>query len=225
MKPIHLTMSAFGCYADKCDVPFQKLGAEGLYLITGDTGAGKTMIFDAITFALYGKASGDIREPIMLRSKYALPEAETYVEFTFQYHDKIYKVKRNPSYERPKQRGEGMTTKNADAELHFPDGRVVTRTTDVDNEIIAILGIKRDEFTQMAMIAQGEFRKVLHARTDERIEIFRKIFYTDMYKLFQDTVKADTGKLAVEIKEYRQSHNHWLNSILIDESDSDGLAF
>jgi len=102
MRPLHLTMSAFGCYAGKCDLSFQDFGMEGLYLITGDTGAGKTMIFDAITFALYGEASGDNREPIMLRSKYALPETETYVEFAFQYHDKVYKVKRNPAYDRLK---------------------------------------------------------------------------------------------------------------------------
>lgn len=162
MRPLHLTMSAFGCYSDKCDLPFQNLGADGLYLITGDTGAGKTMIFDAITFALYGETSGDTREAIMLRSKYALPESETYVEFTFLYHEKTYRVKRNPSYDRPKQRGEGITTKAADAELHLPDGRVVAKLKDVNAEIESILGINRDQFVQIAMIAQGEFKKVLH---------------------------------------------------------------
>ena len=109
MRPLKLTMSAFGCYADKQTVDFETLGNEGLYLITGDTGAGKTTIFDAITFALYGETSGDNRKADMLRSKYAQANAETYVELSFQYHDKVYYVKRNPTYVRAKQRGEGTT--------------------------------------------------------------------------------------------------------------------
>lgn len=221
MRPLHLTMSAFGCYASKCDLPFRDLGAEGLYLITGDTGAGKTMIFDAITFALYGETSSSItssdvktgREPSMLRSKYALPETETYVEFTFSYHDKTYKVKRSPSYDRPKQKGEGTTTKNADAELHLPDGRVVAKLKEVNAEIEAILGISREQFIQIAMIAQGEFKKVLHAKTDDRIEIFRRIFYTDGYKKFQDKVKADANALRSKIDGQRRDYTFWVESI------------
>lgn len=224
MRPLHLTISAFGCYANKCDLPLQNLGTEGLYLITGDTGAGKTMIFDAITFALYGETSGDIREPVMLRSKYALPETETYVEFTFLYHDKIYKVKRNPSYDRPKQRGEGTTTKAADAELYLPDGRVVAKLKDVNAEIEAILGINREQFVQIAMIAQGEFKKVLHAKTEDRIEIFRKIFYTDGYKKFQDKVKADTNALRSDIDGQNRDYAFWLGSILVDDSDAEGAS-
>ncbi len=224
MRPLHLTMSAFGCYADKCDLPFRNLGAEGLYLITGDTGAGKTMIFDAITFALYGDTSGDIREPVMLRSKYALPETETYVEFTFLYHDKTYKVKRNPSYERPKQRGEGTTIKAADAELYLPDGRVVAKLKDVNSEIETILGINREQFVQIAMIAQGEFKKVLHAKTEDRIEIFRKIFYTDGYKKFQDEVKADANALRSNIDGQHRDYAFWLESILVDDSDDESTA-
>lgn len=100
MRPLKLTMSAFGCYADKQTVDFELLGKDGLFLITGDTGSGKTTIFDAITFALYGETSGDNREPEMLRSKYALENAETYVELSFQYNDKVYYIKRNPTYER-----------------------------------------------------------------------------------------------------------------------------
>ena len=109
MRPLKLTMSAFGCYADKQTIDFETLGNEGLYLITGDTGAGKTTIFDAITFALFGETSGDNRKADMLRSKYAQENAETYVELSFQYHDKAYLIKRNPSYVRAKQRGEGIT--------------------------------------------------------------------------------------------------------------------
>ncbi|MDR1070722.1 MAG: SMC family ATPase, partial [Gracilibacteraceae bacterium] len=220
MRPLHLSMSAFGCYAGKCDLPFQDLGTEGLYLITGDTGAGKTMIFDAIAFALYGETSGGVREPAMLRSKYAAPETETYVEFTFQYHDKVYKVRRSPSYERPKPK----TTKAAEADLYLPDGRVVSKQKEVTAEIESILGVTREQFAQIAMIAQGEFKKVLHAKTEDRLEIFRKIFYTDMYKRFQDEVKADAGKLAAEIKEQRKNSESWLNNVVTDENDAEGAA-
>ncbi len=224
MRPLHLTMSAFGCYADKCDIPFHNLGVEGLYLITGDTGAGKTMIFDAITFALYGVPSGDVRGADMLRSKYALPESETYVEFTFIYHDKTYKVKRNPSYDRPKQRGEGVTTKTADADLYMPDGRVVSKPREVNAEIERILGISREQFVQIAMIAQGEFRKVLYAKTEDRIEIFRKIFYTDGYKKFQDVVKADTSRLATEINGHRRDYGFWIDSVQVEDGDNENLG-
>jgi exonuclease SbcC len=157
MKPLKLTMSAFSCYADKQIINFETLGAEGLYLIAGDTGSGKTTIFDALTFALYGETSGDNRDAGMLRSKYAQADAETYVEFTFQYHDKLYTIKRNPAYTRAKQRGDGTTEEKADCELHMPDGRIVTKLREVNSKVEEILGINREQFVQIAMIAQGEF--------------------------------------------------------------------
>jgi len=119
MRPLKLTMSAFSCYADKQTIDFEVLGTDGLYLIAGDTGAGKTTVFDALTFALYGATSGDNRDAGMLRSKYAQPDVETYVEFTFQYHDKLYTVKRNPTYIRAAKRGDRTTEEKADAELHL----------------------------------------------------------------------------------------------------------
>ena len=119
MRPITLTMSAFGPYAAKTVIELDKLGTNGLYLITGDTGAGKTTIFDAITYALYGEASGNTRDVNMFRSKYAEPSTPTEVELTFEYAQKIYTVKRNPEYDRPKARGEGYTTEKANAELLF----------------------------------------------------------------------------------------------------------
>lgn len=122
MKPKKLVISAFGPYADRMELDFDRLGG-GLYLITGDTGAGKTTIFDAITFALYGEASGEIRKGEMFRSKYAKPEVRTFVELTFTYQGKDYTVKRNPEYLRPKDRGQGMTMEKANAELIFPDER------------------------------------------------------------------------------------------------------
>ncbi|MCL2814853.1 MAG: SMC family ATPase [Oscillospiraceae bacterium] len=221
MRPLRLVISAFGCYAGKCELPFGDFGPEGLYLITGDTGAGKTTIFDAVTFALYGKTSGDHKDPGMLRSKYASPEAETYVEFTFLYHGKIYKVKRNPEYERPKQKGGGFTVEKAEAELHLPDGRIVSKTGDVNAEIVKILEITREQFVQIAMIAQGDFRKVLHSKTEDRTEIFRKIFYTDRYKKLQDTIKADAGKLLADSKEQQRDYEFWLGSIRLDEFETD----
>ena len=221
MRPLKLIMSAFGCYADKQTVDFETLGNEGLFLITGDTGAGKTTIFDAITFALYGETSGDNRKAEMLRSKYAQENAETYVELSFQYHDKLYLIKRNPAYVRAKQRGEGTTEEKADAELHLPDDRIVTKLREVNAKVEEILGINREQFVQIAMIAQGEFLKVLHASTEDRIEIFRKIFYTDAYKTFQDRVKKDANGLATEIKEQRRGYDYSLGNIQVDASDDE----
>ena len=116
MRPVKLRMSAFGPYAGNIELDMNRLGTEGLYLITGDTGAGKTTIFDAVTFALYGETSGGIRDAEMLRSKYAEPETRTEIELTFEYGGREYTVRRNPKYERPKLRGiGGMTRQNADA--------------------------------------------------------------------------------------------------------------
>jgi len=223
MRPLLLTVSAFGCYADKCDIPFENFGKEGLYLITGDTGAGKTTIFDAITFALYGKTSGDHKDPSMLRSKYADPETETYVEFTFLYHDEKYKIKRNPEYERQKQKGEGTTKRIADAELILPNGRIVTKSKDVTAEIEKILGINREQFVQISMIAQGDFKKVLHSKTEDRTEIFRKIFNTKNYEKFQDTVSSDTKKLSNDKKEYQKNYDLWISNIKVDENDENNI--
>ncbi|MDR2538921.1 MAG: SMC family ATPase [Bifidobacteriaceae bacterium] len=221
MKPVKLIMSAFGCYAEKQEIDFTLLGNEGIYLITGETGAGKTTIFDAIAFALYGVASGDSREPVMLRSKYAEPAAETYVEFYFSYLGKDYRVKRNPTYERAKQRGDGTTKQQTEAELELPD-RTIARLSEVNKKIVEILGLTRDQFVQIAMIAQGEFRKVLFASTEERMEIFRRIFSTDNYKKFQERVKQDASTLLTSIKEQKSSYSFSLGNVII--SDDDGAA-
>ena len=166
MRPLNLTMSAFGPYAGRTTVDFSVLGTSGLYLITGDTGAGKTTIFDAITYALYGEASGESRESSMLRSKYAAPETPTFVELTFLNGGKTYTVRRNPEYTRPKTRGTGTTVQKADAELTMPDGRIITKARDVTAAVTDIVGVDREQFARIAMIAQGEFRKLLLAQTD-----------------------------------------------------------
>ncbi len=178
MRPIKLTMRAFGPYAGETAVDFSAFGERGLYLITGDTGAGKTTIFDAITFALFGAASGANREPSMLRSQYAAPETPTEVKLVFSYAGKTYQVERNPEYERPARRGGGVTLEKAAALLTLPDGRIIAKKNEVDAAVREILGVDRNQFSQIAMIAQGDFLKLLLASTDERKEIFRHIFRT-----------------------------------------------
>ncbi len=196
MRPLKLTLSAFGPYAREQVLDFSKLGTGGVYLITGDTGAGKTTIFDGIIFALYGKASGKNRDPSTLRSKYAAPETPTFAELTFAYDRAVYTVRRSPEYRRPKTRGEGMTTQHAMAELICPDGRVIAKQAEVDSEITALLGLDRDQFCQIAMLAQGDFLRLLLASTEERSRIFQKLFDTGRYARLQEKLRQS----ALEVK-------------------------
>lgn len=219
MRPITLTMSAFGPYAAKTVIELDKLGTNGLYLITGDTGAGKTTIFDAITYALYGEASGNTRDVNMFRSKYAEPSTPTEVELTFEYAQKIYTVKRNPEYDRPKARGEGYTTEKANAELYYPDGRMVTRLKEVNKAIVDIMGIDRSQFTQIAMIAQGDFLKLLLASTEDRKKIFQKIFRTQCYYQLQERLKQQTGDLAKDYGKIGDSIRQYINGIACHPDD------
>ncbi len=200
MRPLKLTMSAFSSYAGITVLELDQLGENGLYLITGETGAGKTTIFDAIIFALYGKPSGNNRKPEMLRSKYADPKADTWVELEFEYRDKKYVIKRNPPYTRLQKNSTDKTTpQSAGATLTYPDGKVISGISDVDAKIKEIIGIDREQFTQIAMIAQGDFLKLLTATTETRQEIFRKIFGTWVYRDIQDKLRekfnAVDGKL------------------------------
>lgn len=188
MKPLKLIMSAFGPYSDKCEVDFTKLGDNGIFLVTGDTGAGKTTIFDGISFALFGEASGNNRNTESFRSKFAESTVETYVELTFSHRDKVYTITRNPAYLVPKKRGTGETTKAADATIVYDD-KVVTGLKIVNEKVIEILGINAKQFKQIAMLAQGEFLKILHADSDERQNIFRKIFGTEVFELI--TIKLN----------------------------------
>lgn len=192
MRPIRIEMSAFGPYAGKQTVEMDRLGTSGIYLITGDTGAGKTTIFDAIVFALYGTASSDRRSGDMLRSRYAEPDTPTEVKLVFAYRNKEYEIRRNPTYQRPKLRGEGMTQENASAELRLPGGEIITRTGEVDEKIREILGMTRDQFMQIAMIAQGDFLKLLLAKTEERRKIFSSIFRTGRYARLEERLKQET---------------------------------
>ena len=220
MKPISLTISAFGPYAGEQTIDFERLGSQGLFLITGDTGAGKTTIFDAITFALYGEASGDVRKADMFRSKYAKDDVKTFVRLTFEYANKRYTVERNPEYMRPKGRGTGMTTEKANAALEYPDDREpVTKSREVTRAITELIGLDCRQFTQIAMIAQGDFQKVLFANTEERGKIFRQIFGTDIYRVLQDKLKDAVKKQWKEYDELRRSINQYMEGIVC-ESDS-----
>lgn len=181
MKPVKLTMSAFGPYREETIIDFEKLGENGLFLVTGDTGAGKTTIFDAISFALFNDVSGSNRPISSLRSDFATTE-ETYVELIFEHKNKVYTVRRTPPYERQKSRGEGVTRNIADASLSYDD-KIITKISNVNEKIIEIIGINSKQFKQIAMLAQGEFINVLFAKSEDRTEIFRKIFETDIYNI------------------------------------------
>ena len=189
MRPTKLTISAFGPYAGEMTLELDRLGDRGIYLITGDTGAGKTTIFDAITFALYGNASGENRKPRMLRSKYASAEARTFVEMEFVYNGKTYRLRRNPEYLRAKQRGEGETKERPDALLELPDGNVITGDRTVTARVEELVGLNREQFSQIAMLAQGSFSRLLSGRTEDRGAIFREIFRTRPYQKFQERLK------------------------------------
>ncbi len=213
MRPLELTISAFGPYAGCTVLNMDKLGESGLYLITGDTGAGKTTIFDAITYALYGEPSGQARESGMLRSKYAEPDTLTYVCLRFAYGGKEYFVRRVPEQERPAKKGSGMTVQRAEAELTMPDGSVVTKNREVDAAIRDILGIDRDQFSQIAMIAQGDFLKLLLAETKDRQLIFRQIFKTDYYSRFQESLKTEAIMLGRESDNVRSGLEQYVAAL------------
>lgn len=216
MRPLKLTIAGFGPYAGTQELDFENLGKSGLYLITGDTGAGKTTIFDAITFALFGEASGENREPAMLRSKYVKPEDPTYVELTFAYDGKEYTVKRNPEYERAKTRGSGTTKQAADASLTYPDGHVVTKLRDVDKSVRDIIGLTREQFSQVAMISQGDFRKLLQADTKERQKIFRDIFGTGLFVTLQNQLKDKAGEVREQREQASRSIQQYISGMVCD---------
>lgn len=217
MRPLRLVLSAFGPYAGEEKIDLEQLGKQGLYLITGDTGAGKTYLFDAIVFALYGEASGGNRDSSMFRSKYAEPETATYVTLRFAYREAVYEVTRSPEYLRPAKRGEGMTIRRAEATLTFPDGHIVTKSKEVTKAIVGLLGIDKNQFTQIAMIAQGDFLRLLYAKTEERSKIFREIFHTGNYQSLQEKLKAECGKLRLQCEQYEQSIRQYQDGIIWEE--------
>lgn len=216
MRPIELKLAAFGPYAGETVVAFEKLGQQGLFLITGDTGAGKTTLFDAITYALFGQASGKERDESMFRSTYADDSQMTYVELTFRYDGKVYTVRRSPKQWRPKERGEGLTERPAEALLLLPDGAPVTKVKAVNEKLEEILGVNFEQYAQIAMIAQGQFRELLLADTRKRAEIFRSIFKTRPYEVLQNELKQETGRLYAALDEARQSVRQYLQGAMAE---------
>ena len=222
MRPINLTISAFGPYKDKVVIPMHQLGTQGLYVITGDTGAGKTTIFDAITFALYGETSGSSdkksnnRTGSMLRSKYADKSVETYVELEFLYRGTLYKIKRSPTYSVPDRK----TDHNAKACLSFPgtDKPDITKIIEVNQAITEIMGVNKDQFCQIAMIAQGEFMKLLKADTNNRQEIYRHIFKTERYEKLEERVKNDFSKASDNLNEQKSKITTTLSELSAPEN-------
>ena len=188
MRPLKLTISAFGPYADETVIDLAEVCRGGLFLITGDTGSGKTMIFDAITYALYGEASGNMRDSSMLRSKFASPERLTFVCFEFENNGKNYKVYRAIGKKKNK-KGTAKDEHSSDAWLEYPDGRIVTKQKDVTRAAEEILALDCERFRRTVMIPQGEFRELLYAGTDERMEVLRRIFGSEIYKVFSEKSK------------------------------------
>lgn len=219
MRPLTLRISAFGPYAGLTEVDMERLGKGGLYLITGDTGAGKTTLFDAITFALYGEASGENRKASMMRSKYAEPATPTFVELRFSCRNKEYTVWRCPEYERPAKRGSGLTTQAAQAELTMPDGSVVTGLVTVTEKINSILGVNRNQFSRIAMIAQGDFMKLLFADTKERQRIFRELFKTHKFEMLQNSIGKAAQDLRTDCDCARKNVALYINSLTCPAED------
>lgn len=219
MRPVKLIISAFGPYAECETIDFEKLGNKGLYLITGDTGAGKTTIFDAITYVLYGKSSGKTRSSSMLRSKYAKPDVPTFVKMEFEYRNKKYVIERNPEYERPKIHGEGTTTQSANATLIYPDKDTpVTGSSNVTVAINELIGLDYEQFTQIAMIAQNDFLKLLLADTDERRKIFSKIFNTYPYEKLQLKLGDEAKRLRRLVDDQNKSISQYIDGIRCGDS-------
>ncbi|WP_347995142.1 SMC family ATPase [uncultured Eubacterium sp.] len=227
MRPIKLVMCGFGPYADKTVVDFTLLGESGLYLITGDTGAGKTTIFDAISYALYGEASGQVREVKSLRSKYADDETESYVELEFEYRDEKYKIRRIPEYMRKAKRGDKLVVQKEEAELYFltKDREPIINKKNVNDAVTEIIGLDRGQFSQIAMIAQGDFMKVLLTGTDERSKILRKIFNTNEYLDLQEKLKRKKNELKFKYQDIEKSIKNYIASVQCgnDENDKEKL--
>ena len=215
MRPLKITMSAFGPYAGKVTLDMQKLGKSGIYLITGDTGAGKTTIFDAISYALYGEASGNYRENTTLRSKYASADTPTFVELEFEYNNEIYKINRNPEYPRPNKRGEGFTKQSANAELVMPDGSVITKIKEVSAKVEEIIGINKNQFSQIAMIAQG---RIYYTWKDD--EAFRKIFKTEPYHNIEIKLSSLFNELKRNREKEKSGIEQYINQLKCNENDT-----
>ncbi len=223
MRPTKLTISAFGPFADKQELDLNLLGDKGIYLITGDTGAGKTTLFDAITYALFGEPSGDVRQVNMLRSDYADKETPTKVVLEFTHKGQNYSISRMPAQLRRAKRvvnGNEYVPGNAEVCLTLPDGTELTADKDVNPKIKDILGVDRGQFNQIAMIAQGKFQELLLADTNKRLEIFREIFKTQRFDDFEQLVQEENTRLNNEYAKIKNSLAQYVGGIRCSEDSS-----
>lgn len=207
MKPLQLTISGWGPYKGKADIDFTRFENRGLFLITGATGAGKTTIFDALTYALYGSLSGGFREKNSVRSDFAGEDTPTFIELVMSHGGKEYRIYRNPEYLRPKKRKTGkdtFTREKENAVLYLPEGRVIEGTREVNAKIQELLVLDYAQFKQISMIAQGEFARLLTAPPRDKLNIFREIFGTGIYEKFTQTLRSRAA--ALEAAAARQKH-------------------
>ncbi len=209
MRPIKLTLQAFGSYAARTEIDFTRPG-QNLFLITGNTGAGKTTLFDAIVFALYGEASSGMNRKggAELQSQFAAPDATPFVELAFSESvggaQDVYVVRRSPRHRRPVRRGSGFTDEKESVSLTLPDGREYSQNQrETDAKLMEIVGLTKDQFMQVAMIAQGEFMALLRARSEERKLIFRKLFGTGIYQAIVDELLRRQKAKRAEIAQIR----------------------
>ena len=213
MRPLLLEMQAFSTYCEKTIIDFNKFGASGMYLVSGKTGSGKTTIFDAIVFALYGKASGENRDNNSLRSLFAADDKKTYVLLEFLLKGEVYKVKRIPSYKVSTRKSPIV----AEAELTMPDGSIITKDQEVTRKITEIIGLDKNQFSQMVMIAQGDFLKILIASTNDRKGIFRKVFRTERFNKLQDKIKEDARETEKKMEFLNERHKNLCENIRLEQ--------
>ncbi|MFM1539114.1 AAA family ATPase, partial [Helcococcus bovis] len=216
MKIINLTMQAFGPFKDKISIDFDKFN-NGVYLISGNTGSGKTTIFDAITFALFGDSSGGERDESMIRFVASDPSVETYVKLEFEYKGKIVKIRRTPKYEREKKRGEGLTSKGSKKTIvEVSDGKIIDDLKEADQFIINLLGVDSIQFRQIVMLAQGNFMKLLKASNEEKSKLFRKIFFTEKYNKLEFEISNKLKEISKKRDELKSVRDEILSNFKYD---------
>jgi DNA repair protein SbcC/Rad50 len=222
MKLQRLVITAFGPYAERQELDFEyNLKDKNMFVITGNTGAGKTTIFDAINFALYGEASGSDRDGKSLRSDFADPMTETEVELYFSLRGRDYYIKRSPSYLRLSKRGDKMVESKASAEMRLSKDKTLTGATDVTREVERILGITSEQFKQLVMIPQGEFKRLLLAKNEEKEDIFRKIFGTEVFESIQKQIKKQALTLENNIKQTARDRQNKIKSFDCKDKDEE----
>ncbi|WKY45299.1 SMC family ATPase [Eubacteriaceae bacterium ES2] len=222
MKPQKLIMSGFCPYAGEVEIDFSSFDGAGLFLITGETGAGKTTIFDGISYALFGEASGENRSIETLRSDFAKPETPTFVKLVFEDKGSTFEIERNPRYYRPKKRGDSgeMTLQNANASILLPGNAVITGSREVTDKVIELLGINHQQFKQISMIAQGEFLKLLFAGSEDRGKIFRKVFGTEVFEKIQRDLKNKAINLKKELDDIDKGILQYFDGIIVDSDQA-----